>query len=106
MALMPAKQRPTSSLQIGISTAVRECRRSVLALSISVTANFFEFLQTDQNPAMLTQNENEIQENNTAKLTTLAIARWASAGEGKIRAIDQLAIAVCAKTSSAKIVLR
>src|SRR5512138_2059184 len=106
MALMPAKQRATSSLQIGISTAVRECRRSALALSISVTANFFEFLQSDQNPATLLQNENEIQENKTAKLTTIAISRLLSAGEGNVRAMDQLATPVCARTSSAKIVLR
>ena len=78
----------------------------MLALSISVTANFFEFLQSDQNPATLLQNENEIQENNTAKLTTIAISRLLSAGEGNVRAMDQLATAVCAKTSSAKIVLR
>jgi hypothetical protein len=106
MALMPAEQRATSSLQIGISTAVRECRRAALALSISVTANFFEFLQSEQNPATLLQNEKEIQENNTAKLTTIAISRLLSAGEGNVRAMDQLATAVCAKTSSAKTVLR
>jgi hypothetical protein len=71
-----------------------------------VTANFFEFLQRDQSPATLLQNENEIQENNTAKLTTIAISRLLSVGEGNVRAMDQLAIAVCAKTSSAKTVLR
>src|SRR5678815_1166635 len=106
MAVIPAKQRATSSLQMGISTAVRECSRSAVELSISVTANFFEFFQSDQNPATLLQNENEIQENSTAKFTMIAISRLLSAGDGNVRASDQLATAVCAKTSSAKTVLR
>jgi hypothetical protein len=106
MAVIPAKQRTTSSLQMGISTAVRECSRSAVELSISVTANFFEFFQSDQNPATLLQNENEIQENSTAKFTTIAISRLVSSGDGNVHASDQLATAVCAKTSSAKTVLR
>src|SRR5689334_450253 len=106
MALMPAQQRTTSSLQIGISTAVRECSGSALALSSPVTANFFEFLQSEQNPATLLQNENEIQENNTAKLMTIAISRLLSAGDGNVRAMDQLASAVCANTNSANVVRR
>jgi len=92
-------------LQIGISTAVRERSRSAPELGIFDTVNFLEFFHSDQNPATLLQNENEIQENSTAKFTTIAISRLLSVGDGNVHARDQLAAVVCTKTRSAKTAL-
>ena len=55
---------------------------------------------------MLVQKENEIHANKTVKIATTATSRSLSCAVGNVRASDQLAIRVCAATSSARTIRR